>query len=156
MNEQAEAVVGTVLTMTPLPALRAFTRRITLSRIEAAAAASDPMVLDTLQWDWEPLTGNLGVRVVLNAEALNPVRSINGKGLIVWRRTCRQEMGYTCQARGVPNTIYAAETANLIKVECMWVIGAEVILAGVDFDAAKAIGNAEPIATVEQDPESYP
>ena len=32
----------------------------------------------------------------------------------------------------------------------------EVILAEVDFDAAKAIGNAEPIATVEQDPESYP
>ena len=38
-------------------------RRITLDRIEAAAAAIDPVFLHTPQWVCEPLADDLGVRV---------------------------------------------------------------------------------------------
>ena len=132
-------------------------RRITLDRIEAAAAAIDPVFLNTPQWVCEPLEGDLGVRVVLKAEVLNPIRSFKGRGadwlvqnlaegaeiMCASAGNFGQAMAYACRARGVPITIYAAETANPLKIERMRAIGATVVLAGEDFDAAKAIGKAE-------------
>ena len=132
-------------------------RRITLSRIEAAAAAIDPVFLNTPQWVCEPLADDLGVRVVLKAEVLNPLRSFKGRGadwlvqnlpagaeiMCASAGSFGQAMAYAGRARGVPITIYAAETANPLKIERMRAMGAMVVLAGEDFDAAKAIGKAE-------------
>jgi threonine dehydratase len=53
----------------------ASTRRITRERIEAAARAIDPVFLNTPQWVREPLGGELGLRIALKAETLNPIRS---------------------------------------------------------------------------------
>ena len=55
-------------------------RRITLERIEAAAAGIDPVFLNTPQWFCEPLGEELGARVALKAETLNPIRSFKGRG----------------------------------------------------------------------------
>ncbi|MEZ4561424.1 MAG: pyridoxal-phosphate dependent enzyme [Thermomicrobiales bacterium] len=55
-------------------------RRITLPRIETAAAAIDPVFLHTPQWVCEPLADDLGVRVLLKVEVLNPIRSFEGRG----------------------------------------------------------------------------
>lgn len=49
-----------------------------------------------------------------------------------------QGLAYAARKRGLPVTIFAAETANPLKLEKMRAFGARVELAGSDFDAAKA------------------
>jgi threonine dehydratase len=51
-----------------------------------------------------------------------------------------QAMAWACRAAGVPITIYASVNANPLKIERMRALGAEVVLAGEDFDAAKTEG----------------
>jgi hypothetical protein len=50
-----------------------------------------------------------------------------------------QAMAYACRARGVTLTVYAAEQANPLKIARMRAMGARVVLAGEDFDAAKLL-----------------
>ncbi len=132
-------------------------RRITLERIEAAAAGIDPVFLNTPQWICESLGEELGARVALKAETLNPIRSFKGRGAdwLVQHLPPRaslmcasagnfgQAMAYACRARGVPLAVYAAETANPLKIARMRSLGARVVLAGEDFDAAKALAREE-------------
>jgi threonine dehydratase len=128
-------------------------RRITLERIEAAGEAIDPVFLHTPQWICEPLGEELGARVALKAETLNPIRSFKGRGadwlvqnlppgielICASAGNFGQAMAYACRARGVPLTVYAAERANPLKIARMRAMGAQVVLAGEDFDAAKAL-----------------
>jgi len=46
-------------------------------------------------------------------------------------------MAYAARKRGIPLVVFAAETANRLKLDRMRELGAEVRLAGCDFDAAK-------------------
>jgi threonine dehydratase len=138
---------------TSLPAPPIAARRITLERIEAAARAIDPVFLHTPQWVCEPLAEELGARVVLKAETLNPIRSFKGRGadwlvqnlppglalMCASAGNFGQAMAYACRAHGVPLTVYAAEQANPLKISRMRDMGARVELAGEDFDAAKAL-----------------
>ncbi|NJL05230.1 MAG: pyridoxal-phosphate dependent enzyme [Chloroflexaceae bacterium] len=130
----------------------AYSYRLTLGQINAAAAQIDPVFLDTPQYINEPLSTVLGVRLVLKIETLNPIRCFKGRGadLLVAQLTdtarliCAsagnfgQAMAYACRKRGVALTVYASTTANPQKVERMRALGAEVVLHGHDFDAAKA------------------
>jgi len=138
--------------MTPLPAPPISARRITLERIEEAARAIDPVFLHTPQWVCEPLAEELGARVVLKAETLNPIRSFKGRGadwlvqklpglalMCASAGNFGQAMAYACRARDVPLTVYAAEQANPLKIARMRAMGARVVLAGEDFAAAKAL-----------------
>ncbi len=132
-------------------------RRITLERIEAAARAIDPVFLHTPQWVCEPLGEELGARVALKAETLNPIRSFKGRGadwlvqnlppgvslICASAGNFGQAMAYACRARGVPLTVYAAEQANPLKIARMRDMGARVVLAGEDFDAAKALAREQ-------------
>ena len=131
-------------------------RRITLDRIEAAARAIDPVFLHSPQWICEPLSNELGPRILLKAETLNPIRSFKGRGadwlvqnlppgiglMCASAGNFGQAMAYACRARGVPLTVYAAERANPLKIDRMRAMGANVVLAGEDFDAAKELGKA--------------
>ncbi len=139
--------------MTSLPAPPIPARRITLERIEAAARAIDPVFLHTPQWVCEPLAEELGARVALKAEILNPIRSFKGRGadwlvqnlppglalMCASAGNFGQAMASACLARGVPLTVYAAARANPLKIARMRAMGARVVLAGEDFDAAKAL-----------------
>jgi len=139
--------------MTPSIVSPTRARRITLERIEAAARVIDPVFLHTPQWVCEPLSDELGARVVLKAETLNPIRSFKGRGadwlvhnlpagvalMCASAGNFGQAMAYACRARGVPLTVYAAEQANPLKIARMRAMGARVVLAGEDFDAAKAL-----------------
>ena len=132
-------------------------RRITLERIEAAAVGIDPVFLNTPQWICEPLGEELGVRVALKAETLNPIRSFKGRGadwlvqhlptqaslMCASAGNFGQAMAYACRARGVPLTVYAAENANPLKIARMRSLGAHVVLAGEDFDGAKTLAREE-------------
>ena len=126
------------------------TYRLSLDRIAQAMTVIDPVFLDSPQFRPESLERQLGCRVVVKVETLNPIRSFKGRGTeyLTASLTGRphlvcatagnfgQGMAYSARKRELPLTIFASETANPLKVERMRAFGAEVRLAGEDFDAA--------------------
>ena len=89
---------------------------------------------------------------MLKIETVNPIRSFKGRGaeflvscLPVKPQTlvCAsagnfgQGLAYAARKRGFRVVVFAAETANPLKVERMRELGAEVQLVGSDFDQAK-------------------
>jgi threonine dehydratase len=126
-------------------------RRLSLERIEQAARTIDPVFLRSPQFVCEPLSDELGVRLALKIETLNPIRSFKGRGadLLVSQAqsdvplVCAsagnfgQAMAYACRKRGLPLTVFASTQANPLKIERMRGLGAQVVLRGADFDAAK-------------------
>jgi len=127
------------------------TDRLSIERIEQAAKIIDPVFLNSPQFVCEPLNEELGTRVALKIETLNPIRSFKGRGADFLvsqvkdddRLVCAsagnfgQAMAYACRKWGLNLTIYASTRANPLKVERMRSLGANVILWGEDFDAAK-------------------
>lgn len=128
--------------------------RLSLARIERAAALIDPLFRDTPQYECEPLSQALGAALTLKVETMNPLRSFKGRGADFFAHehaarlsgrtlVCAsagnfgQAMAWVCRARGWPLVVFAAAAANPLKVERMRALGAEVHLAGADFDAAK-------------------
>jgi threonine dehydratase len=124
---------------------------ISPERIEAAAAAIDPVFKATPQFVCEGLRPRLGP-VVLKVETLNPIRSFKGRGASWFARSFRdkgrpmicasagnfgQGVAYCGTRAGLSVKVVAATTANPLKLEAMRNFGAEVILHGHDFDAAK-------------------
>ncbi len=128
--------------------------RLRLDRIEAAVRGIEPVFLNTPQFVSEPISGLLGARITLKVETVNPIRSFKGRGatwLVANLRGAEplmcasagnfgQAMAYACRAKGVPLTVYASVSANPLKIDRMRAMGATVVLAGEDFDAAKAEG----------------
>jgi len=54
--------------------------RLSLERIETAARTIDPVFLNTPQFESESLSDELGMRLVLKVEIVNPIRSFKGRG----------------------------------------------------------------------------
>lgn len=127
------------------------TPRITTARVVQAAGSIDPVFLHSPQFECEPLSAELGVRLLLKVETLNPIRCFKGRGAdwLVAQAPDRtplvcasagnfgQAMAWACRRRGIPLTVYAATTANPLKLARMRDLGATVVLHGTDFDAAK-------------------
>jgi len=127
-------------------------RRLSLERIAQAASVIDPVFLDAPQFRAEALEGLLGCRLVVKVETLNPIRSFKGRGTEYLAATlgerphlvCAtagnfgQGMAYSARKRGLALTIFAALTANPMKVERMRALGGDVRLVGEDADAAWA------------------
>jgi threonine dehydratase len=128
--------------------------RLTLARIEEASRVVDPVFLRTPQFLSEPLSDVLGLRLVVKVETLNPIRSFKGRGadffvsglakggetdplVCASAGNFGQAMAYPCRKHGLPLIVYAALSANPLKVERMRALGAEVRQVGEDFDAAK-------------------
>jgi threonine dehydratase len=125
--------------------------RLSLTRIEQAARTIDPVFLNTPQFISEPLSDELGVRLALKIETLNPIRSFKGRGADFLVSEAKddiplvcasagnfgQAMAYACRKRGLALTVFASTNANPLKVERMRTLGADVILHGSDFDEAK-------------------
>ncbi|MEL6287179.1 MAG: pyridoxal-phosphate dependent enzyme [Pseudomonadota bacterium] len=135
----------------PLPG-----HRISLQRIAAARDIIDPVFLNAPQFACEPLSAALGCELTLKLETANPIRCFKGRGasfLVSTRADAGafdgrpvvaasagnwgQAVAYACRARNIPLTLFAAETANPLKVDLMRALGADMKLAGADFDAAK-------------------
>ena len=128
--------------------------RLSLERIELAATLIDPLFKDTPQYECEPLSQELGSALTLKVETMNPLRSFKGRGADFFAHehaarlagrtlVCAsagnfgQAMAWVCRARGWPLVVFASTAANPMKIERMRALGAEVRLAGADFDAAK-------------------
>ena len=132
-------------------------KRLSPGRIEEAARCIDPVFLGSPQYEAEALGDELGLRLVCKVEMANPIRSFKGRGTDyllhkmgdeAGRLVCAsagnfgQGLAYAARKRGVPLTVFAAESANPAKVRRMRRLGAEVRLEGGDFDEAKAAARA--------------
>ena len=135
--------------------------RLSLANIAGAASLIDPVFTSTPQFDCESLSAALGVGLTLKVETLNPIRSFKGRGASYFVRKsvlagAASSKGFVCasagnfgqglahagRAQGIPVTVFAAESANPRKLARMQALGADVRLAGHDFDAAKSAGRA--------------
>jgi threonine dehydratase len=135
---------------------------ISIDRIGEAADVIDPVFRDSPQYVCEPLSNRLGVTTVLKVECINPIRSFKGRGTdYLLHRLGRRPEGFVCASagnfgqgmayaarkRGDRLTVFAAVAANPLKVERMRSLGAEVMLEGADFDAAKAAAKDHAVRT---------
>ena len=131
---------------------------LSAERIAAAARTIAPAFRDSPQFAPPALGEALGARVVCKLETLNPIRSFKGRGTDHFvatldpslrsgqaapRLVCAsagnfgQGLAWAGRARGHAVTVFAAESANPLKLDRMRALGAEVRLTGRDFDAAK-------------------
>jgi threonine dehydratase len=129
--------------------------RFDLHDIVEAQKVIDPVFLNSPQYEYEPLNEIVGCRVILKVETQNPIRSFKGRGadLLVSRTNqpllCAsagnfgQAMAYACRKRSIPLKVLVSVNANPFKIERMRAFGAEVILKGDDFDAAKQFAKEE-------------
>jgi len=126
--------------------------RLSLDHIREAATVIDPVFRDTPQFVSETLSDRLGLRLLCKVECVNPIRSFKGRGTAYFLHrqgnddrpliaasagNFGQGLAYAARRRGRRVLIFAATTANPLKIERMRALGAEVRLAGDDFDAAK-------------------
>jgi threonine dehydratase len=124
--------------------------RLNDQNIEDAHKIIDAVFLNSPQYVCEPLGDALGCRVVLKVETNNPIRCFKGRGadLLCAEKdenelVCAsagnfgQAVAYACRKRNIRLTIFAAVNANQLKIERMRALGANVVLEGEDFDAAK-------------------
>jgi threonine dehydratase len=129
--------------------------RFSLQDIVEATKVIDPVFLNSPQYEYGPLSEILDCRIILKVETQNPIRSFKGRGadLLVSRTDqplmCAsagnfgQAMAYTCRKQSIPLKVVASVHANPFKIERMRALGAEVILKGEDFDAAKQFAKEE-------------
>jgi len=126
---------------------------ISVENITDAAGRIDPVFRETPQFVCEPISERLDVETLLKVEFVNPIRSFKGRGAdyLVQRLgddaaggiVCAsagnfgQGMAYACRKAGRRITVFASRSANALKVERMRAFGAQVVLDGEDFDAAK-------------------
>jgi len=122
------------------------------ARVAAAHAAIDPVFKDTPQYLCDGLVREIGRPVLLKVETLNPIRCFKGRGNSWFAHQCAkgarivtasagnfgQGTAYCGSRAGLHVTVVAAEKANPLKIAAMRHFGAEVVLKGHDFDAAKA------------------
>jgi threonine dehydratase len=124
--------------------------RLSVERIEQAAGIIDPVFLNSPQFRAETLEQQLGCRVVVKVETLNPIRSFKGRGAEYFTATLEgrphlvcatagnfgQGMAFAARKRGLRLTVFAGVNANPLKVERMRALGAEVRLVGENFKVA--------------------
>jgi threonine dehydratase len=125
---------------------------LSLDRIREAYAMIPVVFRDSPQFVSEPLSRALGCRVLCKVECLNPIRSFKGRGASYFlareRATAEplvtasagnfgQGLAFAARQYAQPLIVFAATTADPMKVARMRDLGAEVRLAGTDFDSAK-------------------
>jgi threonine dehydratase len=123
-----------------------------LDAILRAARDIDPVFRGTPQFEADALGRRIGARTLLKVETVNPIRCFKGRGTDFFLRTLDplpdrlvaasagnfgQGLAYAARVRGVRLEMFAAESANPLKVARMRELGATVHLAGRDFDDAK-------------------
>ena len=130
---------------------------LSLDNITRAAREIDPVFRGTPQFEADALGRRIGARILLKVETVNPIRSFKGRGTDFFLHTLYplprrlvtasagnfgQGLAYAARSRGVRLDVFAAESANPLKVARMQEFGAAVHLAGRDFDEAKANARA--------------
>ena len=123
-----------------------------LDRILGASRHIDPVFLDSPTLTNAAFDATLHCQLVAKNETANPIGSFKGRGTEFFAALALppgepvicasagnfgQGLARAAIRRGHACTVFAAETANPVKLDAMRRLGAEVRLAGADFDAAK-------------------
>lgn len=126
--------------------------RLSLERIEVASRTIDPVFRNTPLLRHDELDLGTGCAIFAKVETLNPIRSFKGRGADFFVQNLPRGAGPLVSASagnfgqglafasakvGLPLTVFAAKTANPMKVAAMRRLGAKVRLGGVDLDEAK-------------------
>jgi threonine dehydratase len=130
--------------------------RLSLQNIVAASATIDPVFRDTPQYEAETLHAQLGCRLVVKVETLNPIRSFKARGaqflvsqmsgsphlVCATAGNFGQGMAYAARRRGWPITIFVGAKANPLKVDRMRGLGATLRQGSDDPDELHAEAEA--------------
>lgn len=124
--------------------------RLSIRQVEEAHAVISPAFIHTPQYICEPLSGFFDCELMIKVETINPIRSFKGRGadylvsktnelelICASAGNFGQAMAYACRKAKKKLIVYASVNANPLKVDRMRLLGANVILFGEDFDAAK-------------------
>lgn len=128
--------------------------RLSADDVATMATHVDVRFHNTPLVEFDPLSRTVGARVLLKVETLNPIRCFKGRGASVFvalhaRRSpdtpivtasagnWGQALALAGRTTSTDVTVFAAQNANPSKLARMRDLGAEVRLAGDDFDAAK-------------------
>lgn len=128
-----------------------------LARMRTAAGRIDPLFLDTPVARSAALDAAIGCDLRAKVETDNPIGSFKGRGT-EWfvaagllpgeAVACAsagnfgQGLARACRRRGHACTVFVARSANPLKVDALRGFGADVRVAGEDFDAAKQAARA--------------
>jgi threonine dehydratase len=111
----------------------------------------DPIFLNTPLLRGSSLDRALGMELLCKLETMNPIRSFKGRGTELLVAQMKDSRPLVCASAGNFGqglaraavrrnrfvTVFAATTANPLKLAAMRALGAKVRLKGADFDAAK-------------------
>lgn len=125
--------------------------RINIKNIIEAYETIEPEFKNTPQYRSKALEKAIGNKVVVKVETTNPIKSFKGRGASYYisknldksQIVCAsagnlgQAVAYIAYKYNIKPIIFAAKTANQIKIEMMRLLGATVYLEGKDFDEAK-------------------
>ena len=131
----------------------------TLADVFRARATIAPYLRPTPTIESAALGAQLGCRVFLKCEHLTPTGAFKVRGgvnliaslapeerargvLAVSTGNHAQSVAYAARLFGVRAIIYMPEGANALKVAATRALGAEVVLAGHDFDASRLLAEA--------------
>jgi threonine dehydratase len=139
---------------TERPPLAASSHRLSLERIEEAAALIDPVFLDSpARWS-RTASARFGCELTLKDETANPIGCFKGRGAEHYasrvtaggerpRLVCASAgnfglaLAYACATRDLELTVFVATGASPVKVQGIRHYGARIVVEGRDFDAAK-------------------
>jgi len=133
----------------------------TATAIAATRDMIDPVFLDTPMRRSAALDRSIGARVQFKDETATPIRSFKGRGACAFvaglvradHLVCGsagnfgQGLAWAARRRALPLTVFAATGAAACKVAAMRGLGADVRLAGHDYDAAKQAAEAHARST---------
>jgi len=135
--------------------------------IRLASATLHPAFTGSPQFVHDGLSARAGRTVVVKVETVNPIRSFKGRGtwhavrelvgegslgpdrplVVASAGNFGQGVAFAGRALGVPVTVFAASTANPLKVARMRALGAAVLQEGSDFDEARLAAEAHSRST---------
>jgi threonine dehydratase len=137
--------------------------RLELQRIRDVVGSIDPVFLNTPQYESLPLSASVGCSLILKVETANPVRCFKGRGTEAVTSSLRlegctsvvcasagnlgQALAFSGARRDMTVTVFAAESANPMKVARMRSLGAAVHLEGADIEVPRRL--ARTFADVE-------
>jgi len=162
-SQMAQRSLNLPATLPPLPLPdQDSVAPVVVANITEAAGLISSAFVNTPQYVSQPISAAVGFELVLKVETINPLHSFKGRGADYYVRKLvekaagapigplvaasvgnfGQGLAYACTSNGVKAIIFACETANKAKVAAMEAFGAEVKLAGRDYDEALQIGQA--------------
>ena len=125
--------------------------------LRASAARIPPEFRDSPQYVHEGLSARAGRPVIVKVETVNPIGAFKGRGtwlaihelagegslgagkpvVVASTGNFGQGVAHAARVHGIPAVVFSDENANPLKIARMRSFGAQVILAGHDFDAAR-------------------